>query len=186
MIGFFETHSYLIAQIFGFAAMGTAILTYQFNKQKTVNLLLMLVAALWSGHYAFLGLFTPIVMNVVNVVRAGVYSLRQEKKWANAKWIPAAFCVASAALLAISWESPWSLLPAVASIFASVANWQTDTRKLRTLTVPVCVCWLAYNLVNRSIAGACNETFTLVSIAVAFFRYDRKKPPEEKEKEKAL
>ena len=62
---------------------------------------------------------------------------------------------------------------------------QSSPRR-RALTVPVCVCWLIYNAVNRSLAGVCNETFTLISIAVAFFRYDRKKPPEEKEKEKAL
>ena len=175
MTEFFTAHAYLIAQIFGFLAMGLAILTYQFNKQKTVNLLLMAVAALWCLHYAALGLVTPIFMNVVNVARAFIYSLRQEKKWANAKWLPAAFCGVIVLLTALTWEGPWSLLPGVASIFASLANWQTDTKKLRALTVPVCVCWLVYNIVNRSVAGAANETFTLVSIAVAFWRYDRKR-----------
>ncbi len=175
---FITAHSYLIAQIFGFTAMGLAILTYQFNKQKTVNLLLMAVAAAWCLHYAALGLVTPIVMNVVNVIRAGIYSYR-DKKWANGKWIPVAFCIAVAVLTAVTWDGLWSLLPGVASIFASVANWQTDTKKLRVLTVPVCVCWLVYNAVNRSIAGVCNETFTLGSIAVAFFRYDRKGTKEE-------
>ena len=37
MTEFFAAHSYLIAQIFGFSAMGLAILTYQFNRQKTVK-----------------------------------------------------------------------------------------------------------------------------------------------------
>lgn len=174
MTEFFAAHSYLIAQIFGFSAMGLAILTYQFNRQKTVNLLLMGVAALWCLHYAALGLVTPIVMNVVNVVRAGVYS-RREQKWAQSGLIPAAFCAAAVILTALTWSGPWSLLPGAASIFASLANWQKDTKKLRALTVPVCVCWLVYNIVNKSVAGAANETFTLVSIAVAFFRYDRKK-----------
>ena len=177
MTEFITAHSYLIAQICGFTAMGLAILTYQFNKQKTVNLLLMAVAAFWCLHYAALGLVTPIVMNVVNVIRAGVYSYR-DKPWAGGKWIPIAFCVIAAVLTAVTWDGVWSLLPGIASISASLANWQTDTKKLRALTVPVCVCWLAYNAVNRSIAGICNETFTLGSIAVAFFRYDRKKNEE--------
>ena len=46
MTEFITAHSYLIAQICGFTAMGLAILTYQFNKQKTVNLLLMAVEAI--------------------------------------------------------------------------------------------------------------------------------------------
>ena len=174
MAEFFTAHAYLFSQIFGFAAMGTAILTYQFNKQKTVNLILMLVAALWCAHYACLGLVTPIVMNVLNLVRAAIYAKR-DKPWANRKWIPIAFCAAAVALTALTWEDAWSILPGVASIAASVANWQTDTKKLRAFTVPVCVCWLIYNAFHRSIAGAANETFTLISIFVAFLRYDRKK-----------
>ena len=178
MIEFFTAHSYIIAQIFGFTAMGLAILTYQFNKQKTVNLLLMAVAAVWCLHYAALGKTTPIVMNVINVIRAWVYS-RRDKKWAQSGAIPAVFCIAAAVLTDVTWDGFWSLLPGVASIFASLANWQTDTKKLRMLTVPVCVCWLIYNVFLHSIAGACNETFTLGSIAVAFFRYDRKKKESE-------
>ncbi|MCH5197475.1 MAG: YgjV family protein [Oscillospiraceae bacterium] len=174
MSDFISAHSFVLAQIFGFIAMGLAILTYQFNKQKTVNIMLMIVAAVWCVHYAFLGLITPIAMNFVNVVRAFVYS-RREKKWASGNCIPIIFIAVSIILVIFTWESYWSLLPCVASVFASLANWQTDTKKLRALTVPVCVCWLIYNAVNGSIAGAANETFTLISIAVAFFRYDRKK-----------
>ena len=181
MADFVSSHSHLIAQIFGFAAMGTAIVSYQFNKQRAVNLMLMLVAALWCGHYAFLGLITPIVMNVVNVVRAFVYALRG-KKHMDSPLIPAAFCAAAAILVVFTWENAWSLLPAAASVFASLANWQTDTKKLRVLTVPVCVNWLVYNAVNHSVAGVCNETFTLISLGVAFWRYDRGKAAEIKNK----
>lgn len=173
MSDFISAHSFALAQIFGFIAMGLAIITYQFNKQKTVNIILMAVAAVWCCHYAFLGLITPIAMNFVNVVRAFVYSHR-DKKWASGNFIPVIFCAVAVILVIFTWDSLWSLLPCVASIFSSLANWQTDTKKLRALTVPVCVCWLIYNIVNSSIAGAANETFTLVSIAVAFFRYDRK------------
>ena len=178
MAEFFTAHAYLFSQIFGFAAMGAAILTYQFNKQKTVNRILMLVALLWCAHYACLGLVTPIVMNLLNVVRAGVYARRDHPGF-NRKWIPWAFCAASLVLLIFTWEDWWSLLPGLAGVAVSVANWQTDTKKLRAFTVPVCVCWLIYNAAHRSIAGAANETFTLISIFVAFLRYDRK-PKEEK------
>ena len=169
---FFTSHSYLFSQIFGFTAMGLAILTYQFNKQKTVNLMLMAVASMWCLHYFALGLYTPIMMNALNVVRAGVYSRfgNSEKRHPA---IPAIFCAAVVILVTATWSGPLALLPGAASIFATLANWQTDTKKLRALTIPVCVGWLIYNIINKSIAGACNETFTLISIAVAFLRYDR-------------
>jgi hypothetical protein len=174
MTAFFTAHAYLFSQIFGFAAMGTAILPYQFSKQKTVNLILMLVAALWCAHYACLGHVTPIVINLLNVLRAWIYAKR-DRPWANRKWIPAAFCAVAVVLMIATWENALSLLPCAASVAASIANWQTDTKKLRALTVPVCVCWLTYNAFQRSIAGVANEAFTLVSILVAYFRYDRKK-----------
>ena len=175
MLDFISAHGYVFAQVFGFAAMGTAISMYQFKKHKTIMLLMVLCSSLWCLHYACLGLVTPIVMNVINVLRAVVFS-QKEKKWASGNYIPVLFVLASVAAVILTWDGAWSLLPCVASVCATAGNWQSDTQRLRLLTIPVCLCWFAYNLVNRSVAGMANETFVLVSVLVGLARYRKTKP----------
>lgn len=173
MTEFFLAHQNLIAQLLGFVAMGIAIAMYQFKKHRTILILMTACSLVWSLHFACLNLFTPVAMNMVNVLRGIVYSFR-EKKWAQNNIIPAVFIVLCAGSVILTWESMWSLLPFIASIFATIANWQKDTRLLKYLTIPVCICWFIYNIKNNSIAGTLNETFALISIAVYLIR--TKKP----------
>lgn len=172
MADFFHTYSYIIAQIFGFGAMATAITMYQFKKHKTIMVLTALCSTLWCLHFASLGLITPIFMNLINVVRGIIYSNRS-KAWGNKKIIPFLFSAAAVILTALTWKNAWGILPCVASIFSTFANWQTDTKKLKLLTIPVCVGWFIYNTVNGSWAGMANETFTLISIIIALIRYSK-------------
>lgn len=174
MAEFFSENSFIIAQVFGFCAMLTAVIMYQFNKHRTILLLMMLCSALWCCHYAFLGLYSAVAMNVVNIIRNLVFRQRTETRLCS-DFIPAAFIAASAVLVILTWNSPWSLLPLVGSIFSTLAGWQKTAKRLRILTVPVCLCWLTYNIFNQSWAGTCNEIFALGSIFTAMIRYDRKK-----------
>lgn len=169
MLEFFSAHRELIAQIFGFVAMGIAISMYQFKKHRTILVLMALCSFVWCLHFAFLGLYVPVAMNFINVIRGVVYSFR-EKKWAQNNIIPAVFIVLCAGSVIITWDSLWSILPFIASIFATVANWQKNTRLLKYLSIPVCVCWFVYNAANGSVAGTLNETFALISIAVYLVR----------------
>jgi len=165
-------YSYLLSQIFGFAAMATCITMYQFKKHKTVLLLMVLCSSLWCVHYAFLGLMTPILMNLVNVVRNFTLSFR-DKKWCQSKLIPVVFIAAAVVISIFSWQGPITLLPMFASASATVACWLTDPKKLRYATYPVCIGWFFYNMLNHSISAMCNEAFTFVSVTVALIRFYR-------------
>ncbi|MBR3766975.1 MAG: YgjV family protein [Clostridia bacterium] len=169
MLEFFNAHSEVIAQIFGFIAMGIAISMYQFKKHRTILILMSLCSLVWCLHFACLGLFTPVAMNFLNVFRGIAYSFR-EKKWAQNNIIPGVFIVICAGSVILTWDSMWSILPFIASIFATIGSWQRNTRLLKYLSIPVCVCWFIYNIANGSIAGTLNETFVLISILVYFVR----------------
>ena len=179
MAEFFNAHSYIISQILGFGAMFTAILMYQFKKHRTIMLLMVLSSGLWCLHFASMGLLSPVMLNVVNLSRAVVFSFR-DKKWANKPFIPVIFGAVSLILMVVTWEGPASLLPGIGTLCATFAGWQTDTKKLKILTVPVCACWFTYDMLSKSIAGMCNEIFVLASIVVFFVRV-RKRPAEKTE-----
>lgn len=180
MIEFFTQYQNIIAQVLGFVAMAIAISMYQFRRHRTILILMSLCSFVWCLHFACLGLFTPVAMNLVNVIRGVVYSFR-EKKWAQNNIIPAVFIVLCAGSVIFTWESIWSILPFIASIFATIANWQKNTRLLKYLSIPVCVCWFVYNIINGSIAGTLNETFALISIAVYLVRTGKEASVKNKE-----
>ena len=159
---FFAAHPVLIGQCFGILAMITSILMYQFKKHRTIMLLMLLCSGLWCIHFAFLGAMTGVIMNVINVIRAVVYTFRG-KKLASGRYIPAIFIAASVLTVILTWDNAWSLLPCAASICATLGNWQTDTQRLRILTIPVCVCWFVYNMINGSAAGMANGCFCRIS-----------------------
>ncbi len=170
MLAFITNHSFLLGQLFGVLAMITAILMYQFKKHRTIMLLMLLCSAFWCVHFAFLGAMTGVIMNVINVVRALVFTQR-DKPWCDKKWVPAALVAASAVAAVCTWENVYSLLPCIASVAATLGSWQKDTQKLRLFTIVVCVCWFAYNAVKGSWAGMANELFVLFSVLIALWRF---------------
>ena len=179
MFDFFQEHINIIAQIVGFCAMAVAIIMYQSNKHKNILLLMILSSSLWCAHFGLLGHWTAVAMNGLNVIRNIVFCFRG-RKWADSNIIPVIFIVLSLGLTVLTYEDWWSIVPFIASVFAITSVWQTDTKKLRLLTIPVCVCWFSYNIFHNSWAGSANEAFTFISIIVAIIRYDILKKEEKK------
>ena len=169
MIDFINAHQSILANIFGFSAIFVVILMYQFKKHKTILWLMVLYSALWCCHFGVLGLMTPVAMNLLNTVRSFVFSFR-DKKWAQSNAIPIVFLIVSLVLVICTWDSMWSILPCIGTSFATVANWQKDTKKLKILTIPVCLTWFTYNTVSHSWAGMCNETLAFISIIVSLYK----------------
>ncbi|MBP9987929.1 MAG: YgjV family protein [Ruminococcus sp.] len=167
---FVSSNIFIIAQIFGFAAMLTAFITYQLNRHKSIMFVLILVASLWCCHFLCLKEYTAVAMNFINVIRCFVYSKR-DKKWADKKFIPYLFVLLSGILTIITWKNLYSLLPFFGSVFAIFANWQTNPKTLKLLTIPVNICWFTYNLTCSSWAGMINEAITFLSIVISFIRY---------------
>ncbi len=174
MIDFLIENRNIAANIFGFAAIVVAIIMYQFKNRKAILWFMVLYSALWCCHFGILGLATPVAMNLLNTLRSFVFSFR-DKKWAQSNLIPAGFLTASVIMVICTWESVWSILPVIGTAFATIGNWQQDTKRLKILTVPVCLTWFTYNTVNHSIPGMINETLAFSSIIVSFIRTYKKK-----------
>lgn len=168
---FFETHSYL-TQIFGFSALIIGILMYQFKNHRTIMILMTVNCTLWCLHYTSMWLFTPVAMNFLNVVRSYVYSL--DKKWERSKFVPVVFILLSAVMTIVTWQGACGLLTLAASVFAVIGGWQKNEQILRLLTIPVCLCWLTFNLINHSWAGMTSDSLVLISVVIAVIRYKLK------------
>lgn len=168
---FFMQNRELIAQIIGFAAMLCAIITYQFKKHRTLMLMLLLTAGVWSLHFLVLGKMTGVMLNLLSALRCLIYYFHDEgKKWAQPVWIPVAFGVIFTVATAFTWAGPLDILPLVSTYLFTYSNWQQDERKMKYITLPASMMWLVYNAFSGSVAGVANEIFAETSIVVYLVR----------------
>ena len=176
MAAFYQTHVDLLAQIAGFIAMGLTILSFQFRKHGWIMAMMTVSSVFWILHYVMLGLYPAVAINTMNLLRNYIYGLR-EKKNINSKLIPAFFVAVAAVSVISTWENAWSVLPLLASVTATIANWQTQTKRLKLLSCPRYGLWLIYDLINGAWAGAANDIFSIGSIAVSLAkqRWDEKR-----------
>ena len=66
-------------------------------------------------------------------------------------------------------------LPVVGMFCSHLALRSADAKMIRRISLASSVCWLVYNGLALAIGAIACEAFNLVSIAVAMFRFDRKK-----------
>ncbi len=175
---FLNEHSFVIAQIIGFCAMATAIVSFQQKKRKNIMIFQLVCTALWSLHFFVLGNMPGCALNGIMTLRCVIYYFKETQKWAQHKVWLVLFLIAGFVAGVQTWESWWSVLPLLGMIISTVALWQQNPKHIRIMTIPVAVSWFVYNAHSLSYAGMCNEVFALISIFTAMWRLDRRKKEE--------
>ncbi len=101
-------------------------------------------AILWSGMYVFLGAWTAALSMASTAIRT-LLSGRLENH--RHKHIAAlVFVLLFAALTAVSWQGPVSLLPAFAVINTTLALFYLDNRRMRIALLASSMAWIANDL----------------------------------------
>lgn len=163
---------FVIAQIIGLVAMGLFILAFQQNSKKKILVVQSFSAGIFALHFILLGAFPGAGMNAMNIGRNYVLW-----KFDNSKWKPLWAFIVSLIFVTIgvvTWQNAWGLLAIIGQCLSCVTLSFKNPRTIRLFYVPVSVLWLIYNVVSLSIAGVLTESFNLVSLAVAIWRFEKK------------
>ena len=165
----------VLAQTFGFGGTFMLFVLYQQSERKKLLLCKLCADVLWGIHYACLGAAAGAIPNFIGIFRETVF-MNSNKKWANLPIWPFVFIIASWVPAIISWKSALGLLPMCASTLVTVSLWVKSPKLTGLLTVPVCTAFIIYDVFVGSYAGIINESISLLSIVIAFFRnYGRRK-----------
>ena len=70
------------------------------------------------------------------------------------------------------YKNPFSLLPMIGVLFHTGAFWLTKEKNIRVVSFLGSPFWLIYNLYSHAYGSAVGDVMTMVSIALAFIRYD--------------
>ncbi|MBQ8332906.1 MAG: YgjV family protein [Clostridia bacterium] len=164
-----------LSQIIGIAALCVTIICYQFNDQKKILIMQIIASVLFMTNLALRDAMAGALLNIHGICRALVFYQRGRRKWADSPLWAVFFSVLAIVCVAVTWQSPLDILPAVGTIFTTAAYYMTDPKWIRRLTLPSPPMWFVYHLSSMNIGGVCNEIFVTVSIITAMIRYDFRK-----------
>ena len=163
-----------VGQILGIISAILTLLCYQMKVKKKIMLFQTIATAFTCISFLFLGAISGFALNIVCLVRNGVFSIVDTKKQYS-RWLGALFSVIMVVFGVISYQYWFSLLITVAlvgnSIFISLDSPQTLRKSILFTSSLV----LIYNAIVFSIGGMVNEGVSIVSSAIGLWRYRKTK-----------
>ena len=161
---------YALSQIIGVAAIISSLAIYQVNKRKTMLLLSLVAALLFSAHYWLLGADTGAAMNLLAVGRCYVfYKVRPSR---DNRWIVMLFIGLDIFVGLLTWQGPISLLPIAGSIAGIISGWQKRPKLIRRYGIIPPPLWFTYSLLSGSVPGMIIGIVRFVSNLVGQYRFD--------------
>lgn len=161
----------IITQLFGYLGLAMAVISFQVNDKKKILIFQMLCGFSFTIHFILLGAYTGAVLNFLSSARNIVF-YNKNKKWASSLFWPSLFAVLFIITGIATWEGIVTLFPVLACLVFTVSMYIDNTRLVRRISWISSPCWMVYNIIKGSYGGVLTETFNLISIFIAIYRYD--------------
>ena len=174
----------MIAQVISIAAMTINILSYQQKKGKGILIMIMCGSALFSVSFFMMGAYIGGILNAVAAIRSILFLKKDVLKTDRLFWLPIFFAVyvlAYVATFTVFHKEPSTInfiieaLPVIGMVAHTLAFRIENAAHIRRFSLVSSVAWLIYNFTAGSIGAICCEIFSMISIFIAMYRYDRKK-----------
>ncbi len=185
-------------QAIGFVGIALIIISVQFNVHWKIMLCRTLGSLTFVIQYIFLGAWVGMVMDLIGCIRNIIFTYNVRKNKSNVGWIwffSIFTFVAGVTTIALTWEksigyaSNWSndanailiiaisisIISIVAKLLTTVAYGFKNPHVIRKLNIPSSACWVVYNVLAFSIAGAISDLMSLFSTLIAEWRYRKPK-----------
>ena len=152
----------IIAQIFGFIAIGSSLVIYQQKKRKNILIFKSVQDICWFSHYMILAAYSAAATSGICFVRAMVYN--SEKPFLKKKIWLFVFLVFYITSAIFTWNGIFSIFPAFSSSLSTVAFWLKNVNYTKMLSIVASLSTLVYNInVSQSVAVYVGVTFTITS-----------------------
>ena len=171
---------YIISQIF--ALTGLIFNLYAIQRRRKVQILNYGVVGTVcvALHYVFLGAWSGVAVKMVNVARNATAAYGTVHKWKALKILPVVFVGFYILSALLTYESPFSLLPAMGTSIYTLAVYLGSARRLRYAAGVGSILYLIYNIHVFSVVGILSEVIFTIDTLVAIWRYRGKKRKKKK------
>ena len=184
----------IFVQAIGFVGIALIIISVQFNVHWKIMLFRTLGSITFVIQYIFLGAWVGMVMDLIGSVRNIIFAYNVKNEKSNKFWIwffSIVTFVAGVITIAMTWDksigyaSKWSnnqnvilivaisisIISIVAKLLTTVAYGFKSPHVIRMLNIPSSACWVIYNLLAFSLAGAVSDLMSLGSTIIAEIRF---------------
>jgi len=162
-------------QFIGFLGLLGIVISFQKDKRSFTLIAQLFATLLFALHFSLLHAWSGAAMNAIAALRAFVFNQRDSKTYLDRKSVMYGFILLFWIIGLIVWERPIDLLPVVSMTIECFALWSRKTDNLRWLFLLARPPWIIYHALVGSWAGLATETFILVSISRAIFRFGVKR-----------
>lgn len=160
----------LLGEVFGILAVAIGFFIFQQRQRKKVLIVKLLCDLLWTAHFLLLGAMTGMAISLIGTCREIFFSIIDKKKENRNILFLILFLLANAVSVSLTWNSPWSVCSLVSGILSTIAFWQKSPDKTKKIALVVCASQMIYAIAMRSYAAMINETISIASIILFFYR----------------
>ena len=156
----------ILASVVGALGIGANVWIYQQKTGQRLLVFKLISDVLWALHYLLLGGYSGAAIASIGIIRESIF-LHQKYKWAQSRLWLLLFVALALGAAVLTWQSPMSILPTVASLLSVFGFWRNKPILSKILAFPISLCMLTYDIYVWSYMGIANEAFTLISATVA-------------------
>ncbi len=169
----------IIATVIGGIAAAVYVASYQCKKRKWILFLGALSRVLFILQYILLGAFSGAVLDLIAIL-AALIAGKKDHPTVKKLLVPIIAVIHAAILVAsiLLYQSWYDIFVLLAATFCVAALWFSRERLIRAVSLCSSPCWLVYNLSSKAYFSAVSDTFAILSLLVAIWRYDIRKKKE--------
>lgn len=163
----------ILVQATGIIAALFLMYCFQTKTRGHILLYLSIGIAFQIVHLLQLGAITGAALNVLTLVRNGIFHRRHTSAWAAYDWWPYAFSFLFIVIAYFTWQGYESIFPLIGVVMATFAFWLTEPKHIRFFGLFAAVAWLPYGFIIDSYPTILLQLFIIGSILIAMWRLDR-------------
>ncbi len=168
----------IIAQIVGGAAVALYLLSFQLKQRRHIVLTTCVSNVLYVVQYCLLGASSGAVLDIIAAVSsffAGKKNAPRFRKYAKlAAVLTVLLIVSVGTVLAVIQQKGIVVFSIIGALFQTGGLWFQNEQTIRKMALCGAPFWLIYNFLSQAYGAALGALLTIVSTAVALWRYHKK------------
>lgn len=169
----------MFIQFIGLLAFLFLLASFWNKNRKRLLTFQIIDSILYALHYFLLGAVSGFIINVIGIIRAFVFSKKEEKEIYNSKILLFFFLflyLISGYIIISFFAVPniLHLFPILAALIYTLIIWNKDTKTIRRGNLFISIIWIIYNYIVGSYIGIITETILFISTLFSILKLDSK------------
>jgi hypothetical protein len=154
------------------AIVALIVFTGSFHSISRKKILLWQIVSiiLWGIHYSLLGAWAGTLLISINGLATILFLYKDDYRWLRSVWVLAIVLAVSIVATIATWKDYSNIFALLGLASIIIAKWQTEIRRIRTISIFASMFWIVYDVYVGSWGGILSETVIILSIVVSLMR----------------